>query len=328
MAQQVELHIQEKSPYNLSPTSMNGVYLNPALPDDLDINAATQDELTKLGFLLPKPTKNSPQYMKNLWNRISSHKWESKNRIVPKFETHTGQTHNHKGTATKKTNNSYADTVWGGAGVNSGTWTGVAGVWVIPYVWEPSEAKGNEGFWNSSSWIGIDGMFTSDDVLQIGIQQKVDASGNPSYVAWYEWYAPWQPTSPPYIYQTDISNFPVAPGQTVYGIVEYINNNTAGYVFLYNETTNNYAAFTLQPPPGATFNASSCEWIMEAPDGGEPNSSLPAFTPVVFTNAVGWGPNASIVPQNCDTLTIENTSGKALTYTTTNYDTVVISFTG
>ncbi|MGH3670222.1 MAG: hypothetical protein ACRDSH_06245, partial [Pseudonocardiaceae bacterium] len=56
-----------------------------------------------------------------------------------------------------------------------------------------------------------------------------DASG---YVAWFEWFAPQQAGSPPYIFQTNISNFNVQPGQPMYCVIQYING--AGNAFLSN----------------------------------------------------------------------------------------------
>ena len=43
-------------------------------------------------------------------------------------------------------------------------------------------------------WIGLDGAYKPDnDVVQAGIQQRLDAQGNASYIAWIEWFAPGQP---------------------------------------------------------------------------------------------------------------------------------------
>ena len=85
----------------------------------------------------------------------------------------------------------------------------------------------------------------------------------------------------------------------------------------------------LAPPPGATFNGQSCEWIMEAPDSGEPTSSLPRFTPVTFTSALACGPNnATANPQSGDIMNIATSGGKILTSTTVGSDTTTISFVG
>jgi hypothetical protein len=146
-------------------------------------------------------------------------------------------------------------------------WTGVIGFWNIPTVSKPAEPQGIEGGWNSSSWVGMDGFNTpslvSKDVLQAGIQQYVDANGQASNVAWYEWYALPQPSSTGYIFQTNIPNFPVGAGYQVYCSVQYINNRTAGSIFFANETTGQHFSITLAPPPGATFRGNMIERIME-----------------------------------------------------------------
>jgi Peptidase A4 family len=80
----------------------------------------------------------------------------------------------------------------------------------------------------------------------------------------------------------------VTAGQTVSCSVQYINNKTAGLLYMLNVTTNQHFSITLEPPTGAAFNGSSMEWIMEAPDGGEPVSSLPKFSPR-STSQAPWG---------------------------------------
>ena len=70
--------------------------------------------------------------------------------------------------------------------------------------------------WDSSSWVGIDGTYGSNDVLQAGVQQLVSSNGDASYVAWYEWFAPQVSNSPPYIFQTNIANMQVSPSDEVF----------------------------------------------------------------------------------------------------------------
>jgi hypothetical protein len=243
-------------------------------------------------------------------------------------------THNYRGAApAKQADSTYTGKVWAGAGTKTGKWTSIIGNWTIPTVSEPSEAQGSEGGWNSSSWLGLDGFFYSNDVLQAGIQQRVLLIPPfnipvPVYVAWYEWFAPAVSGSPNYIYQTNIANFPVKPGDQVYCSVQY-NGTTSGSISFANETTGQHFSITLAPPPGANFNGQSCEWIMEAPDGGEPTSALPKFTPVTFTSALACGPNSATAnPQSGDIMNIETASGKILTATTVGSDTTTISFVG
>jgi hypothetical protein len=204
-------------------------------------------------------------------------------------------------------------------------WVLAMGFWTIPTVSEPDEPPGKDGDWESSSWVGIDGYFTND-VLQAGIEQVVDDDGDTKYVAWYEWYAPEQGDSPDYIYQTNIDNFIVAPGEQVFCSVQYTNNLTQGTILLVNQSTGRYFSIALDPPPGAAFAGNSIEWIMEAPDSGEPDTSLPEFTPVIFNPAFGFdinGKNGN--PQNGFTVDIAR-NGMVLTLAAIGNDSVRIDY--
>ena len=111
--------------------------------------------------------------------------------------------------------------------------------------------------------------------------------------------------TPPYVNQVNIPNFQVNPGDSIWCSVQYVNNQTAGLIYFANETTGQNFSLTLAPPPAASFDGNSAEWIMEAPSGGLPNSSLPSFTPVQFTNAFSCTANqVTGDPQNGDILEI------------------------
>ena len=316
------------------PTNLKGAYVTLGPPDSFDPNTASQTDLIKYGLMWRKPTASDPPGLRAAWSRFFARKWLSRDRIVPELHPQLGVTHNRRGRAlTQQADATYTGEVWSGAGTKTGKWTTVIGYWNIPTVSQPPEPQGTEGGWNSSSWLGLDGFFYSNDVLQAGIQQKVVwfaplGLALPVYVAWYEWFAPPQANSPSYIYQTNIANFSVLPGDQVYCSVQY-NGTTSGIISFANERTGQHFSITLAPPPGANFDGQSCEWIMEAPDGGEPTSSLPRFTPVTFTSAVACGPNnTSTNPQTGDILNIETASGKILTSTTVGSDTVTVTFVG
>ena len=315
-------------PYELIPTNLPGAYWSPPPPDGLDLSAADHKTLLKHGLLWRRPAEGDRASVRSAWEAIFSRKWQAKNRIVPKLEVQYGKIHRVK--ALKKTETGYTSGNWSGGVLqgSAGSYTSAIGYWVIPTVGIPPEPQGYEGGWNSSSWIGIDGFFGTNDVLQAGIQQQVDAYGNANYVAWYEWFVEGaDPNQFPYIYQTNIPNFPVAPGQTIYCSVQYVGNNTAGQLYLANQTTGENFTITLVPPTGASFNGTDAEWIMEAPDGGEPFSALPAFTPVQFTTALAC--NSSVVgnPQNGDYVNVVNGS-QTLTSVVLGNDAVTIYFIG
>jgi Peptidase A4 family len=322
---------RQRIPYALVSTNVRGAYASPAPAESFDPNKASAAEIVKQGLLWRRPTaSDSPELMK-AWQKVFSRKWLAKDRIVPQLEPQAGKTHVLRKALRKVADQNFVNGAWAGGGIRGGSWTGIIGFWHIPTVTKPAESQGTEGGWNSSSWIGIDGFdigIVSNDVLQAGIEQRVSASGQASYVAWFEWFAPAQAGSPPYIFQTNISNFPVSPGQQIYCSVQYVNHDTAGYIYLANETTGKHFSITLAPPPGATFKGNSIEWIMEAPDGGEPTSALPKFTPVKFTSAIGCGSGPIGNPQNGDTANVETTAGKVLTSVKLGNDTVEVDFIG
>jgi len=327
-----EAAFRKKIPYPLTPTNLRGVYTSPAPPAGFDPHKASAAEIVKQGILWRRPAPGDPPELAKAWQRVFSRQWLEKDRIVPTLSPQHGKTHVLRKALRKAADQNFLNGAWAGAGIRGGSWTTVIGFWNIPTVSKPPEPQGTEGGWNSSSWLGIDGFdigIVSNDVLQAGIEQKVNANGQASYVAWIEWFAPPQAGSPPYIYQTNITNFPVSPGQQMYCSVQYVSNNTAGQLYLANETTGQHFSITLAPPPGATFKGNSIEWIMEAPDGGEPTSSIPKFTPVKFTSAIGCGANNAVGnPQNGDTANIETVNGKVVTSVKLGNDAVEVDFIG
>ena len=313
--------------YPLIELNIPGAYTTPAPPDDFDPRTAMPSELIKHGLLWHRPGPGDHPSLLAAWEHGLSRRWLAKDRIIPHLEPQPGKTHRLRGL--KRADTGFTSNNWaGGVFQGAGNWITAVGNWVIPTVSKPSEPQGAEGGWNSSSWVGIDG-FNSNDVLQAGIQQRVTANGQAQYIAWYEWFAPQQPTSPPYIFQTNIPNFPVNPGQTVTCSIQYGNNKTTGVINFGNNTTGQHFSITLAPPPGASFTGNCVEWIMEAPDGGEPHAALPKFTPVTFSNAAGCTQSAQTVanPQNGDFININNGS-QTLTKVALGNDTVQVNFTG
>jgi hypothetical protein len=178
---------QEQLPHELVPTNIDGAFGTPAAPDHVDLNTATATTLARYGIFLRRPTAQDAPNVRAAWDRVFSGKLRAADRIQPHLEPQIGITHRRRGV--RRTDTGFSSSNWGGGSVQ-GNWVTASGSWTVPTVSRPSEAQGTEGGWNSSSWVGIDGAYGSDDVLQAGVQQKVDANGNASYVAWFEWFAP------------------------------------------------------------------------------------------------------------------------------------------
>ncbi len=175
---------------------------------------------------------------------------------------------------------------------------------------------------------------------------------SPTYVAWYEWFVPPPTNLPPgtkvdsagypvnwgvgkkggkysYIDQVNIPNFPVTAGQTVMCSVTYNGDNSAADIWFANETTGQLVPITLVPPPGASFNGSSTEWIMENPNNGWPTSSLAQFTQLFFNNAFATTPGCGSagLPSEGDIINLIS-DGTQVTTTAVAGTSVTIDFSG
>jgi Peptidase A4 family len=346
----------KKQHHTLIPLNIPGAFTTPAPPEEFNINDTSPADLIRHGIYWRRPEPGDPPVMAAAWEALLSRRWYVKDRVVPYLVPRPARPHFPR--KVTRVANGYTSSGWAGC-VLTGQWIGAIGQWVVPTVSKPSEPQGTEypGWW-SSSWVGIGGdLAVENDLLQAGVDQEVLPNGQTNYFPWFEWWVPappppcpdptgctngypnsWvNPTNGKYQYINPItiyqdSNkkpFSVSPGQTISVAVAYINNNTAGQISFGNVTTGQNFSITLQPPPTSQFDGKCVEWIMEAPGGGEPNTSLPKFTPVTFTNAAGCvtGNAAAGNPQNGQIWNIVSGS-KTLTSTTIGNDTVTITFTG
>jgi hypothetical protein len=325
----------DKLPYQVTPTNIPGVYSNPAIPDDFDHRTATQDDFTKLGLMFPKPDKERSPIRHSIYENLFSRRWLAKDRIIPECHPRIGKVHILRGKPTRVSDTSFNTNNWAGAGQNSQNYTGIVGNWTIPTVSKPPEPAGAGGGWHVSTWVGIDGMFISNDVFQAGIEQDVDANGNVTCIPWYEWFVPDDGSGlPAYIYETPITNFPVAPGDKIFCFC-YYQDHIAGNIILANNTNGAYFNITLAPPAApmtpspANFNGSSAEWIVEAPSFGGNVSSLAKFTEVSFTDCLACVSGSSdIHPGDCDQIEVQDAAGAVLTNVVLNGTGFTVDFIG
>ena len=258
-----------------------------------------------------------------LRQRLLGRDWPDDARIVPRLAPQVGVTHELT-PRERVADTAFTSNNWGGSTIK-GKWAHAVGTWRVPTVSIPSTPAGTDKGWDSSSWVGIDGTYGSNDVLQAGVQQSVGADGSTTYVAWYEWFAPKVNGSPAYIYQTNIENIRIEPGDEVFAGVHYQNGQ--GYVMFGNVDRGRYFSIQLAAPPGASFSGNSVEWIVEAPNTGEPGTSLPRFTPVNFSAALGSDVNATVTadPNTGDTTNI-TAFGRFLTSVTLATDALTVNY--
>jgi peptidase A4-like protein len=216
---------------------------------------------------------------------LLSRQWRPEDQITPRSTPQIGVTHPLT-PRTEIDEASFTSNNWAGVTI-IGSWTDAIGIWRVPTVNKPTFPPGTAGNWDSSSWVGIDGTYGSNDVLQAGVEQKVSASGDASYTPWYEWFAPTYAGSPGYINQTNIDNMEIQPGDEVFCGVHYVNqqNGLQGHIMFGNVDRGQYFSIVLDPPRSASAYGNSVEWILEAPPLGAPGTSLPRFSPLVFSTA-------------------------------------------
>ena len=352
-----EAAFMRRVPHAQQRLNVHGAYIARVPPGDHRLDAIPPGQLARHGLLLRRPDE---PHLRAGWDKVFGRTWREQDRVMPRLVP-ASRLAGRVGRMI--TNRNYTDNNWSGAahgGIGTGgSWTTVVAIWNVPTVSQPSEPPGTESTgWQSVSWVGIDGYNGySYDVLQVGVEHWVDLTGTPYYNAWVEWFVPppdpstlppgtpvdmfgypeaWVGTDGlyPYIYPYYLNELTLHAGDQVSCTAQYTSDNTAGTLTFANLTTGQYVPpITFAPPPGAGFNGNSAEWILEAPGGGEPGSSLPAFTPITFTWAAGCPASIAgaeppfAVPGNSDTLQIAG-NGKTLTSVTVDGGTCTISFTG
>ena len=118
---------------------------------------------------------------------------------------------------------------------------------------------------------------------------------------------------------------PIGPGDEVFAGIHYRNGK--GYVMFGNVDRGRYFSIELAPPPGASFSGNSVEWIVEAPNTGEPGTSLPKFSPINFSAAIGSDVNGTVSanPSTGDTTNIV-AFGRSLTSVALAVDSLTVSY--
>jgi hypothetical protein len=153
----------------------------------------------------------------------------------------------------------------------------ISGDWTVPAATSHTAGTAEA----SSDWIGIGGgcvdagcTVTDSTLIQTGTEQDVDATGAPSYSAW------WELVPAPSI---TISNITVSPGDHMHASVSELVNDADVWNITITDVTKNETFTTTVPYPSTHGTA---EWIEETPleigtDAGFaalPNLTNPAFS--------------------------------------------------
>ena len=153
----------------------------------------------------------------------------------------------------------------------------ITGDWTVPAATQHTAGQAEA----SSDWIGIGGgcvdsgcTVTDSTLIQTGTEQDVDATGAPSYSAW------WELVPAPSI---SISNMTVSPGDHMHASLSEVVNDADVWNITITDVTKNETFTTTVPYPSTHATA---EWIEETPleigtnagFAALPNLTNPAFS--------------------------------------------------
>ena len=209
--------------------------------------------------------------------------------------TTTTTTSSSSGGSTNNTVTSgYTSTNWSGYVATSGHFTSIAASWVVP------QPTGNGSTTTAdATWVGIGGVTTSD-LIQVGTDNTVDASGKVTSTIFYELL--------PAAAQI-VTNFTVKPGDSIHASLSGSGNSwtitasdlTTGQTFT---TVVSYAS-----------SLSSAEWIEEDPSYS--STQLVPFDNFGTVNisggsTVNGGVSMNLAAAGVQPITLVNSSGQVL----------------
>jgi peptidase A4-like protein len=153
----------------------------------------------------------------------------------------------------------------------------ISGDWTVPAATQHTSGQAEA----SSDWIGIGGgcvdagcTVTDSTLIQTGTEQDVDATGAPSYSAW------WELVPAPSI---SISTMTVSPGDHMHASLAEVVNDADVWTITIQDVTKGESFSTTVPYPSTHATA---EWIEETPleigtnagFAALPNLTNPAFS--------------------------------------------------
>jgi hypothetical protein len=166
----------------------------------------------------------------------------------------------------------------------------ITGDWTVPAATQHTSGQAEA----SSDWIGIGGgcvdagcTVTDSTLIQTGTEQDVDATGAPSYSAW------WELVPAPSI---SISNMTVSPGDHMHASLSELVNDANVWNITITDVTKNETFTTTVPYPSTHATA---EWIEETPLEIGTNAgfaALPNLTNPAFSSGTVNGAAVKLAP--------------------------------
>jgi hypothetical protein len=257
-------NIAAQAPAYSIPTNAPGITAAAEPPAWLNPLTASDEDLAAFGFPPRPDAQGAPEIYKS-WQRAMA---ASKRSIIPELQrtdiSHGPAQIKYLENSTATSNNWSAVVVESGASsYNTKTsFSIVQAEYVVPMA---SQAFGAcTGSWDrSSSWVGIDGASGSGakDLFQAGTEADascVNGIKSQEYYAWFEW-VPDKPNL-----AVKLNGLPVSAGDDIF-VQVWNTSATHGYVYIVNETTNEYLNLSVPAPSGTTLVGNSAEWVVERP---------------------------------------------------------------
>ncbi len=195
--------------------------------------------------------------------------------------------------ASSQTTTGYLSTNWSGYLATNGTFTGVSGAW------NATLASGSGSTTSAdSTWIGIGGVTTSD-LIQVGTQNIISASGQVSASAFYELL--------PNVSQP-VPGVTVAPGDSLAASISQVSSGQWS-ISITDRTNGQSATFTVS----YASSLSSAEWIEEDPSySSRRQIPFDNFHQAVFTAGltVENGRPVNLAASSAQPVTMVNSSGQ------------------
>jgi hypothetical protein len=197
-------------------------------------------------------------------------------------------------TPSSQTTTGYTSTNWSGYLATNASFTGISGSWIA------TNATGNGSTISAdSSWIGIGGV-TSSDLIQVGTQNLISASGQVSTAAFYELL--------PNVSQP-ISGMTVSRGDSMTASI--VQTSSGQWTINITDNTDK-ESFTIAVAYASSL--SSAEWIEEDPSFSfRQQIPFDNFHEAIFTagSTIANGSTVNIAASTAQPVTMVNSSGQA-----------------
>ena len=139
-----DVNAQQKLPFNLIPTNLEGVHSFVPPPKGTDLTKADQETLLKHGLWMRRPDLDREPKLFAMWCRYVNEIWTEENFVPPVFEVTKDTPHDLKGTLVPTPNGYISSGGWSGV-VTVGRWVGVMGMWQVPRIRRARHPGGPDG---------------------------------------------------------------------------------------------------------------------------------------------------------------------------------------